>query len=131
MKALRQLRRVTDFVVACFWTIPVLIFVGYILWSLVPFVQDDSSSQIASVMRTAAYFCMRAVTGIWAGEWSFLPVRFDDLGFGDWGIFYCYGLIWDLSFASLVLQLGLVITLYLNRCAFAMAVRIRRSGMGR
>lgn len=127
MIPLRRLHRVTDFVVACVWAIPMLIFTGYILWSLVRLFQDDASSQIVWVIRTAAYFCVRAATGVWAGQWSFFPISFEQFNFIDWGLLYIYGVVIDLVLASLVLQIGFVTTIYLNRCAFAVAVRIRRS----
>ncbi len=129
MTTLRRLHRLTDFAVACVWTIPVIIFTGYILWSLVPFFQGDASSQIVWGIRTAAYFCVRAVTGVWAGQWSFFPISFEQWDLLEWALLYFYGVVIDLVLASLVLQLGLVTTLRLNRCAFAVAVRIRRSGM--
>uniref|UniRef100_UPI003BEF1450 hypothetical protein n=1 Tax=Burkholderia arboris TaxID=488730 RepID=UPI003BEF1450 len=106
-----------------------IIYTGYILWSLVPFFQDDVSSRIVWVIRTAAYFCVRAVTGVWAGQWSFFPIRLDQWDLLEWALLYFYGVVIDLALASLVLQLGLVTTLYLNRCVFAVAVRIRRLGM--
>ncbi|WP_175891290.1 hypothetical protein [Burkholderia cepacia] len=131
MITLRRLHRVTDFVVACVWSIPVLLFTGYILWSLVHFFQDDASSHIVWVIRTAAYFCVRAVTGVWAGQWSFFPVSFEQFKFTDWALLYFWGVFIDVALASLVLQIGFVTTICLNRCAFAVAVRIRRSVMRR
>lgn len=127
MITLRRLHRVTDFVVACVWSIPVLLFTGYILWSLVHFFQGDASSQIVWVIRTAAYACVRAVTGVWAGQWSFFPVSFEQFNFIDWALLYFWGVFIDVALASLVLQIGFVTTICLNRCAFAVAVRIRRS----
>ncbi|QTD95466.1 hypothetical protein [Burkholderia anthina] len=127
MTTLRRLHRVTDITVACVWTIPVIIFTGYILWSLVPFFQDDVSSQIAWVIQTAAYFCVRAVTGVWTRQWDFFPISFDQWDLIEWALLYFYGFVIDLALASVVLQLGSVTTLYLNRCAFAVAVRVRRS----
>lgn len=127
MITLRRLHRVTDFVVACVWTIPVLLFTGHILWSLVRFFQDDASSQIVWVIRTAAYFCVRALTGGWAREWTFVPISFEHFGLIDWGLLYFWGVFIDVVLASLVLQIGLVTTIYLNRGAFALAFRIRRS----
>ncbi|WP_321896712.1 hypothetical protein [Burkholderia cepacia] len=127
MTTLRRLHRVTDITVACVWTIPLIIFTGHILWSLVPFFQDDVSSQIAWVIQTAAYFCVRAVTGVWARQWIFFPISFEQFDLIDWALLYFYGVVIDLVLASLVLQLGSVTTLYLNRCTFAVAVRIRRS----
>lgn len=131
MITLRRLHRVTDFVVACVWSIPVLLFTGYILWSLVHFFQGDASSQIVWVIRTAAYVCVRAVTGVWAGQWSFFPVSFEQFNFIDWALLYFWGVFIDVALASLVLQIGFVTTICLNRCAFAVAVRIRRSVMRR
>ncbi|MCA7954197.1 hypothetical protein LGM43_28405 [Burkholderia seminalis] len=131
MITLRRLHRVTDFVVACVWSIPVLLFTGYILWSLVHFFQGDASSQIVWVIRTAAYVCVRAVTGVWAGHWSFFPVSFEQFNFIDWALLYFWGVFIDVALASLVLQIGFVTTICLNRCAFAVAVRIRRSVMRR
>ncbi|RXV64523.1 hypothetical protein D1006_40095 [Burkholderia stabilis] len=104
-------------------------FTGYILWSLVAFFQDDVSSRIVWVIRTAAYFCVRAFTGGWAGEWTFFPISFEQFGLIEWALLYFWGVFIDLVLASLVLQLGLVTTLYLNRCAFAFAVRLRLSGV--
>ncbi|KWB20869.1 hypothetical protein WL32_17235 [Burkholderia cepacia] len=131
MITLRRLHRVTDFVVACVWSIPVLLFTGYILWSLVHFFQGDASSQIVWVIRTAAYVCVRAVIGVWAGQWSFFPVSFEQFNFIDWALLYFWGVFIDVALASLVLQIGFVTTICLNRCAFAVAVRIRRSVMRR
>lgn len=108
-----------------------LLFTGYILWSLVRFFQDDASSQIVWGIRTAAYFCVRAFTGGWAREWTFFPISFEQFGLIDWVLLYFWGVFIDILLASLVLQIGLVTTIYLNRCAFALAVRIRRSGMRR
>ncbi|WP_407973078.1 hypothetical protein ACJ51O_36480 (plasmid) [Burkholderia pyrrocinia] len=131
MTTLRRLHRVTDITVACVWTIPVLIFTGYVLWSLVPFFQGDTGSRIAWVIQTAAYFCVRAATGVWAGRWSFFPVSFEQFNLIDWALLYFWGVVIDVVLASLVLQIGFVTTIYLNRCAFAVAVRIRRSRHGK
>lgn len=127
MKKARQLHRLTSFAVACCWTIPVIVFAGYILWSLVPFFQDDDSSTIVWLLRTSSYFCVRAVTGVWAREWSFLPIRFENLSFVEWGLFYLYGLFIDLILASVVIQIGVVATPFLNRASFALAFRMQRS----
>ncbi|MGT0193724.1 hypothetical protein ACVHYJ_16935 [Burkholderia pyrrocinia] len=106
MTTLRRLHRVTDITVACVWTIPVIIFTGYILWSLVPFFQDDVSSQIARVIQTAAYFCVRAVIGVWTRQWIFFPISFEQFDLIDWALLYFSGVVIDLVLASLVLQLG-------------------------
>ncbi|MFP3506871.1 hypothetical protein [Burkholderia sp. SIMBA_062] len=127
MKSSRQLRRITSFAVACVWSIPVLMFAGYILWNLVPFFQGDENSRMAYYLRTASYFAMRAISSIWTREWSFLPIRFDDLNFAEWGILYISGLVTDLSLASLVLQIGTVIANCLEIFAFKLAFRVRRS----
>ncbi len=131
MTTFRRLHCATDFAVACIWTIPLIIFTGYILWSLVPFFQDDASSQIVWGIRTAAYFCVRAFTGVWVGQWDFFPISFDQFDLTEWALLYFWGVVIDLVLASLVLQLGLVTTLYLNHCAFAVAVRVLRSQTSR
>ncbi len=131
MTTFRRLHCATDFAVACICTIPVIIFTGYILWSLVPFFQDDASSQIVWGIRTAAYFCVRTFTGVWIGQWNFFPISFDQFDLIEWALLYFWGVVIDLVLASLVLQLGFVTTLYLNRYAFAVAVRVRRSRMRR
>ncbi|WP_175958010.1 hypothetical protein [Burkholderia sp. BCC0405] len=127
MKRARRLLRISSLVVACGWAIPVLSFAGYILWSLVPFFKDDNSSRIVWLIQTAAYFCMRAVTGIWTSEWHFLPIRFEGLPLVEWGVFYLSGLLFDIGLASLVLHLGYVLSLVLNRCAFVVAFRVHRT----
>ncbi|AOJ10038.1 hypothetical protein [Burkholderia mayonis] len=106
-------------------------FTGYVLWSLAPFFQGDTTSRIAWLIQTAAYFCVRAVTGVWAGQWSFFPISFEQFNLIDWALLYFWGVAIDVVLASLVLQIGFVTTLYLNRCAFAVAVRIRRSRRGK
>ena len=47
MKSSRLLRRITSFADACMWSIPALMFAGYILWILVPFFQGDENSRMA------------------------------------------------------------------------------------
>ncbi|MCA8022732.1 MULTISPECIES: hypothetical protein [Burkholderia cepacia complex] len=127
MKRARRLLRISSLAVACSWWIAVVTFAGYILWSLFPFFKDDNSSRIVWLIQTAAYFCMRAVTGIWKSEWHFLPIRFEDLTIVEWGIHYLYGLVIDLVLATLVLQVGYVLCQVLNRCAFVVAFRVHRS----
>lgn len=57
----------------------------------------------------------------------FFPVSFEQFNFIDWALLYFWGVFIDVALASLVLQIGFVTTICLNRCAFAVAVRIRRS----
>lgn len=127
MKSARRLLRISSLVVALGWTLPVLIFSWYIVWSLVPFFKDDNSSGIVWLIQAAAYFCMRLTTGIWTGEWRFLPITLGDLSLVEWVILYIYGLVIDLVLATLVIQIGYVLSLGLNRCAFVLAFRAHRS----
>ncbi|VWC42146.1 hypothetical protein BLA23254_07056 [Burkholderia lata] len=127
MKSARRLLRISSLVVACGWTLPVLIFSWYIVWSLVPFFKDDNSSGIVWLIQTAAYFCMRSTTGIWTSEWRFLPITLGDLSLVEWGILYFYGVVIDLVLATLVLHIGYALTLGLNRCAFVLAFRVHRA----